>query len=99
MILAAGVRRRQIYDANMKRGEVESLETISQRFKVSKTRLFEMLKGKKLGRSKTSLKEADLRLDTEGDVCLLDEEQAIQHADELEKIPVVGEAGPSTSHQ
>ena len=99
MILAAGVRMRQIYDANMKRGEVESLETISQRFKVSKTRLFEMLKGKKLSRAKTSLREAELRLDTEGDVRLLDEEQAIQHADELEKIPVVGKAGPSASQQ
>ena len=46
-----------------------------------------------------SLKEADLCLDTEGDVCLLDEEQALQHADELEKVPVVGETGPSTSHR
>ena len=46
-----------------------------------------------------SLKEANLHLDTEGDICLLDEEQAVQHADELEKTPVVGEAGPSTSHQ
>ena len=90
---------RQIYDANMKWGEIESLETISQCFKVSKTRLFEMLKGKKLGRSKASLREADLHLDTEEDVHLLDEEQALQHADELEKVPVVGEASSSTSHQ
>ena len=71
MILVAGFWMRQIYDHNMqKEGKVESLEKISKKFNVSKTHLFEMLKGKKLKRGE-SLKEAELFLDTEEDIKVL----------------------------
>ena len=52
LILATGVRMKQVYDVNMKqRKKVESLLSVAKRFNVSKSRLYEMTAGHKIGRS------------------------------------------------
>ena len=62
LILAAGVRMKQVYDVNMRqRKKAESLVSIAKRFNVSKSRLYEMTAGHKIGRpGKGSLKEVEL---------------------------------------
>ena len=52
LILATGVRMKQVYDVNMKQHKkVESLLSVAKRFNVSKSRLYEMTAGHKIGRS------------------------------------------------
>ena len=67
LILATGVRMKQVYDVNMKqRKKVESLVSVAKRFNVSKSRLYEMTAGHKIGRpGKSALKQ--LELDTPAD--------------------------------
>ena len=67
LILAAGVRMKQVYDVNMRqRKKAESLVGIVKRFNVSKSRLYEMTAGHKIGRpGKSSSKQ--LELDTPAD--------------------------------
>ena len=51
LILATGVRMKQVYDVNMRQcKEAESLKSIAKRFNVSKSRLYEMTAGHKIGR-------------------------------------------------
>ena len=51
LILATGVRMKQVYDVNMRqRKKAESLKSIAKRFNVSKSRLYEMTAGRKIGR-------------------------------------------------
>ena len=51
LILATGVRMKQVYDVNMRqRKKAESLKSIAKRFNVSKSRLYEMTAGHKIGR-------------------------------------------------
>ena len=67
LILAAGVRMKQVYDVNMKqRKKAESLVSVAKRFNVSKSRLYEMTAGHKIGRpGKRTSKQ--LELDTPAD--------------------------------
>ena len=52
LILAAGVRMKQVYDVNMRqRKKAESLVSVAKWFNVSKSRLYEMTAGHKIGRS------------------------------------------------
>ena len=57
LILAAGVRMKQVYDVNMKqRKKAESHVNIVKQFNISKSRLYEMTSGHKIGRpGKSSL--------------------------------------------
>ena len=49
LILAAGVRMKQVYDVNMKqRKKAESFKSIAKRFNVSKSRLYEIAAGRKM---------------------------------------------------
>ena len=51
LILAAGVRMKQVYDVNMRQcKKVESLVSVAKRFNVSKSRLYEITAGHKIGR-------------------------------------------------
>ena len=51
LILAAGVRMKQVYDLNMRQcKKTESLVSIAKQFNVSKSRLYEMTAGHKIGR-------------------------------------------------
>ena len=51
LILAAGVRMKQVYDVNMRqRKRAESLVSVAKRFNVSKSRLYEITAGHKIGR-------------------------------------------------
>ena len=67
LILAAGVRMKQVYDVNMRqRKKTESLVSVAKWFNVSKSRLYEMTAGHKIGRpGKKALKQ--LELDTPAD--------------------------------
>ena len=67
LILAAGVRMKQVYDVNMRQcKKAESLVSVAKRFNVSKSRLYEMTAGHKIGRpGKGVLKQ--LELDTPAD--------------------------------
>ena len=67
LILAAGVRMKQVYDVNMRhQSKAESHISITKRFNVLKSRLYEMTTGHKIGRpGKGSLEE--LELDTPAD--------------------------------
>ena len=67
LILAAGVRMKQVYDVNMKqRKKAESLVSVTKWFNVSKSRLYEMTAGHKIGRpGKRASKQ--LELDTPAD--------------------------------
>ena len=62
LILAVGVRMKQVYDVNMKqRKKAESHVSIAKRFNVLKSRLYEMTSGHKIGRpGKSSLEELEL---------------------------------------
>ena len=62
LILATGVRMKQVYDVNMRqRKKVESLKSIAKRFNVSKSRLYEMTAGHKIGRrEKVVSKQVDI---------------------------------------
>ena len=67
LILAAGVRMKQVYDVNMGQcKKAESYVSIAKRFNVSKSRLYEMTSGHKIGRSGKSASK-ELKLDTPGD--------------------------------
>ena len=51
LILAAGVRMKQVYDVNIKqRKKAESLESVAKRFNVSRTKLYKITAGHKIGR-------------------------------------------------
>ena len=62
LILAVGVRMKQVYDVNMKhRSKAESHISIAKWFNVSKSQLYEMTTGHKIGRpGKGSLEELEL---------------------------------------
>ena len=67
LILAAGVRMKQVYDVNMRqRKKAESLVSVAKRFNVSKSRLYEMTAGHKIGRPGKSAPK-QLELDTPAD--------------------------------
>ena len=85
LILAAGVRMKQVYDANMKqRKRAESLVSIAKRFNVSKSRLYEMTSGHKIGRpGKSSLEK--LELDTPADAQISATQVVKCQADDLGK--------------
>ena len=61
LILAAGVRMKQVYDVNMRqRKKAESLVSIAKRLNISKSRLYEMTAGHKIGRpGKSSSKQLE----------------------------------------
>ena len=83
LILAAGVRMKQVYDINMKHwSKAESHISIAKRFNVSKSRLYEMTTGHKIGRpGKGSLEE--LELDTPADAQISTTQVAKCQADDL----------------
>ena len=62
LILATGVRMNQVYDVNMRQHKkAESLVSIAKRFNVSKSRLYEMSAGHKIGRpGKSAPKQLEL---------------------------------------
>ena len=67
LILAAGVRMKQVYDVNMRqRKKAESLVSVVKQFNVSKSRLYEMTAGHKIGRPGKSVPKP-LELDTPAD--------------------------------
>ena len=67
LILAAGVRMKQVYDVNMRQHKkAESLVSVAKRFNVSKSRLYEMTAGHKIGRPGKSAPK-QLELDTPAD--------------------------------
>ena len=67
LILAAGVRMKQVYDVNMRqRKKAESLVSVAKQFNVSKRRLYEMTAGHKIGRPGKSAPK-QLELDTPAD--------------------------------
>ena len=83
LILAAGVRMKQVYDINMKhRSKAESHISIAKWFNVSKSRLYEMTTGHKIGRpGKGTLEE--LELDTPADAQISATQVAKRQADDL----------------
>ena len=83
LILFAGVRMKQVYDMNMRhRSKAESHISIAKRFNVSKSRLYEMTTGHKIGRpGKGSLEE--LELDTPADAQISATQVAKCQADDL----------------
>ena len=85
LILAAGVRMKQVYDVNMRqRKKAESHVSIAKRFNVSKSRLYEMTSGHKIGRpGKSSLEE--LELDTPADAQISATQVVKRQADDLGK--------------
>ena len=67
LILAAGVRMKQVYDVNMRQcKKTESLVSVAKRFNVSKSRLYEMTAGHKIGRSGKGVPKQE-ELDTQAD--------------------------------
>ena len=70
LILAAGVRMKQVYDVNMRhRSKAESHISIAKRFNVSKSRLYEMTNGHKIGRpGKGSVEELELDSPADADI-------------------------------
>ena len=62
LILAAGVRMKQVYNVNMRQcKKAESLVSVAKRFNVSKSRLYEMTTGHKIGRpGKNASKQSEL---------------------------------------
>ena len=85
LILAAGVRMKQVYDVNMRqRKKAESHVSIAKRFNVSKSRLYEMTSGHKIGRpGKSSLEE--LELDTPADAQISATQVVKRQVDDLGK--------------
>ena len=83
LILAAGVRMKQVYDVNMRhRSKAESHISIAKQFNVLKSRLYEMTTGHKIGRpGKGSLEE--LELDTPTDAQISATQVAKCQADDL----------------
>ena len=83
LILAMGVRMKQVYDVNMKhRSKAESHISIAKRFNVLKSQLYEMTTGHKIGRpGKGSLEE--LELDTPADAQMSATQVAKCQADDL----------------
>ena len=69
LILATGVRMKQVYDINMRqRKKAESLKSIAKRFNVSKSQLCEMAAGHKIGRREKGVPkqmEPDTSADTQ----------------------------------
>ena len=67
LILAAGVRMKQVYDVNMRQHKkAESLVSVAKRFNVSKSRLYEITAGHKIGRPGKGVPK-QLELDTPAD--------------------------------
>ena len=85
LILAAGVRMKQVYDVNMRQcKKAESLVGIAKRFNVSKSRLYEMTAGHKIGRpGKSSSKQ--LEPDTPADAQITTTQVVKRQADDLGK--------------
>ena len=85
LIPAAGVRMKQVYDVNMRqRKKAESHVSIAKWFNVSKSRLYEMTSGHKIGRpGKSSLEE--LELDTSADAQISATQVVKRQADDLGK--------------
>ena len=83
LILAAGVKMKQVYDVNMKQHKkAESLVSIAKQFNVSKSRLYEMTSGHKIGRpGKSSLEK--LELDTPADAQIAATQVMKRQADDL----------------
>ena len=83
LILTAGVRMKQVYDINMKhRSKAESHISIARRFNISKSQLYEMTTGHKIGRpGKGSLEE--LELETPADAQMSATQVAKRQADDL----------------
>ena len=83
LILAAGVRMKQVYDVNMRQcKKAESLVSVAKWFNVSKSRLYEMTAGHKIGRSgKGSSKQLELDTPADGQIATT---QVVKHqADDL----------------
>ena len=82
LILATGVRMKQVYDVNMRqRKKVESFKSIAKRFNVSKSRLYEMTAGYKIGRREKGVPkqvEPDTLADTQTTTQVVK-----RHADDL----------------
>ena len=85
LILAAGVRMKQVYDVNMRQcKKAESHVSIAKWFNISKSRLYEMTAGHKIGRpGKSSLKE--LELDTPADAQIATTQVVKRQVDDLGK--------------
>ena len=67
LILAAGLRMKQVYDVNMRQcKKAESLVSATKRFNVSKSRLYEITAGHKIGRPGKGVPK-QLELDTPAD--------------------------------
>ena len=83
LILAAGVRMKQVYDVNMRQcKKAESLVSVAKWFNVSKSRLYEMTAGHKIGRpGKGSSKQ--LELDTPADAQIATTQMVKHQADDL----------------
>ena len=83
LILAAGVRMKQVYDVNMRQcKKAESLVSVAKRFNVSKSRLYEMTAGHKIGRpGKGSSKP--LELDTPPDAQIATTQVVKHQVDDL----------------
>ena len=89
LILAAGVRMKQVYDVNMRQqNKAESHISIAKRFNVSKSRLYEMTTGHKIRRpGKSSLEE--LELDTPADAQISTSQVVKRQADDLGRIEIL----------
>ena len=85
LILAAGVRMKQVYDVNMRQcKKAESHVSIAKRFNVSKSRLYEMTSGHKIVTpGKSSLEK--LELDTPADAQISATQVVKRQADDLGK--------------
>ena len=67
LILATGVRMKQVYDVNMKqRKKAESFKSIAKRFNVSKSRLYEIAAGRKMWEREKDVPK-QVELDTPAD--------------------------------
>ena len=82
LILATGVRMKQMYDVNMKqRKKAESFKSIAKRFNVSKSRLYEMAAGRKMWeREKDVPKQVELDTSTDTQTTT---QVVKRHADDL----------------
>ena len=85
LILAAGVRMKQVYDVNMKQcKKAGSLVSIAKRFNISKSRLYEMTAGHKIGRPAKNSSEK-LELDTPADAQISATQVVKRQVDDLGK--------------
>ena len=79
LILAAGYRMKQALEKSTGvRDKVEALQRIAMKFGVSKSRLYELVKGQPIGRGAESMKTPKLYLEGEGEQ---EEEKAVTASD------------------